>query len=74
MKRARPRVDVDLKELDRVLDGARQAPLSEADCEKIKEALHALAARLERPRSTEKTSDVLRQQKIRELIPPFSRT
>ena len=59
MKRARHRVDVDLNELDRVLDGARQAPLSEADCEKIKEALHALAARLERPRNTEKTSAVL---------------
>jgi hypothetical protein len=38
MKRARRRVDVNLDELDRVLDGARQAPLSETDCEKIKEA------------------------------------
>lgn len=59
MKRSRPRVDVNLDELDRVLDGARQAPLSEADCEKIKEALHVLAAMLERPRNTEKTSAVL---------------
>ena len=31
MKPARRRVDVNLDELDRVLDGARQAPLSEAD-------------------------------------------
>ena len=37
----RRRVDVNLDELDRVLDGARQAPLSEADCDKLKSALHA---------------------------------
>jgi len=59
MKTARRRVDVNLDELDRVLDGARQAPLSEDDYEKLKEALHALAAMLVRPRSTEKTSAVL---------------
>src|SRR3989441_7889420 len=59
MKPARRRIDVNLEELDRVLDGARQAPLSEADCEKVKEALHALAARLVPPRTTEKTSAVL---------------
>lgn len=59
MKPARPRVDVNLEELDRVLDGARQAPLSEADCEKVKGALHALAAMLVRTRNTEKTSAVL---------------
>ena len=51
----RRRVDVNLEELDRVLDGARQAPLSEADCDKLKSALHALAAMLARPRNTEKT-------------------
>src|SRR5579862_9603366 len=56
----RRRVDVNLDELDRVLDGARQAPLSEADCDKLKGALHALAAMLVRPsRHTEKTSAVL---------------
>jgi transposase len=59
MKRARRRIDVNLDELDRVLDGARQAPLSEADYEKVKEALHAMAAMLVRPRNTEKTSAVL---------------
>ena len=59
MKTARRRVDVNLDELDRVLDGARQAPLSEDDYEKLKEALHALAAMLVQPRSTEKTSAVL---------------
>jgi transposase len=59
MKTSRRRVDVNLDELDRVLDGARQAPLSEEDYEKLKEALHALAAMLVRPRNTEKTSAVL---------------
>ena len=58
-KSARRRIDVNLDELDRVLDGARQAPLSEDDYEKLKEALHALAAMLVRPRNTEKTSAVL---------------
>ena len=37
MKPGRRRVDVNLEELDRVLDGARQAPLSEADYDKLKE-------------------------------------
>jgi transposase len=55
----RRRVDVNLDELDRVLDGARQAPLSEADCDKLKSALHALAAMLAPSRNTEKTSTVL---------------
>jgi hypothetical protein len=59
MKTARRRIDVNLDELDRVLDGARQAPLSEDDHDKLKDALHALAAMLVRPRSTEKTSAVL---------------
>jgi hypothetical protein len=58
MKTSR-RIDVNLDELGRVLDGARQAPLSQEDYEKLKEALHALAAMLVRPRSTEKTSAVL---------------
>jgi hypothetical protein len=58
MKSARRRVDVNLDELDRVLDGARQAPLGEADCDKLKSALHALAAMLPPPRNTEKTTPV----------------
>jgi hypothetical protein len=49
MKAARRRIDVNLEELDRVLDGARQAPLSEADHGKLKDALHALAAMLVLP-------------------------
>jgi transposase len=55
----RRRVDVNLEELDQVLDGARQAPLSETDYDKLKGALHALAALLVRTRNTEKTSAVL---------------
>ena len=59
MKSARRRVDVNLDELDRVLDGARQTPLSEADYDKVKGALHALAGMIAPPRNTEKTSAVL---------------
>ena len=63
----RRRVDVDLDELDQVLDGARQAPLSETDYEKLKGALHALAALLVRTRNTEKTSAVLETRRARRL-------
>jgi hypothetical protein len=59
MKATRRRIDVNLEELDRVLDGAREAPLSEADHNKIKDALHTLAGMLVRPRNTEKTSEVV---------------
>jgi transposase len=55
----RPRLEVNLEELDRVLDQARQAPLSESDYEKLKSALHALAGMLPAPRTTEKTRAVL---------------
>jgi transposase len=63
MNPTRRRLDVNIEELDRVLDGARQAPLSEADYEKLKDALHALAAMLMRPRNTEKTKAVLEDSK-----------
>ena len=59
MKQARCRIKVNLEELDRVLDGAREAPLSEEDHHKLREALHALAAMLVRSRDTEKTSSVV---------------
>jgi transposase len=61
MKPGRQRIDVNLDELDKVLDGARQAPLSEADYDKLKGALHALAAMLVRPRTSEKTKAVVEQ-------------
>ena len=59
MKSARRRIDVNLEELDQVLDGARQAPLSKTDYDKLKGALHALAAMQAPPRHTEKTSAVV---------------
>ena len=59
MKQPRRHIEVNLEELDRVLDGAREAPLSEEDHHKLREALHALAAMLVRPRNTEKTSSVV---------------
>jgi transposase len=57
----RPRMDVNLEELDRVLDQARRAPLSEPDYDKLKNALHALAGMLAKPRTTEKTKNVWEQ-------------
>jgi transposase len=54
----RPRIDVNLNELDQLLDQARETPLSEPDCNKIKTALHALAQLLP-PRTTEKTRAVV---------------
>lgn len=60
------RIDVNLDELDQVLDGARQAPLSDVDYGKLKDALHALAAMLVRPRNTEKTSAVLPPSQVTE--------
>jgi hypothetical protein len=59
VKKPRRRLEVNLEELDRVLDGARQAPLSDQDHHKLREALHAMAAMLVRPRNTEKTSSVV---------------
>jgi hypothetical protein len=59
MKKARRRSDVNLEELDRVMDGAREAPLSDADHDSLKDAFHALATMLVRGRNTEKTSEVV---------------
>jgi len=55
---ARQRIEVNLEELDRVSEEARQAPLSEDDYQKLKTALHALVE-WARFRSTEKASAVL---------------
>ena len=73
MKSSRRRIDVNLDELDRVLDGARQTPLSESDCDKVKNALHALAAMLPKTRNTEKSSAVLpapESEEVDNAIPP----
>lgn len=55
----RPRIDVNLGELDQLLDQAQQAPLSKPDCHKIKTTLHTLVELLAAKRSTEKTSAVV---------------
>lgn len=39
----RPRVDVNLEELDQIIERGTHAPLSESESEKLKSALHALA-------------------------------
>ena len=57
-KTPRRRVDVNVEELDRIIDDARSAPLIEADSQKLKTALHALAERLLPQPKTEKTSSV----------------
>src|ERR1035441_4612205 len=45
-KSPRQRIEVNVDELDRVLDEARQAPLSEADYQTLKTTLHALIDRV----------------------------
>src|SRR6266478_142467 len=57
----RPRVNVNLEELDQIIDRGTHAPLSPSEGEKLKGALHALAGMLPQPRSTEKTKAVLGQ-------------
>lgn len=59
MKRSRIRAVVNLSELKRIVDQARQTPLSEGDYEKLKHVLHTLAELLRPARSTEKVSAVL---------------
>ena len=55
----RQRVDVNLDELDQIIDRSTRAPLSQSESQKLKTAIHAMAERLRRNRSTEKTSAVL---------------
>jgi len=56
---SRPRIDVNLDELDQIIERGKHTPLSEADGQKLKTALHAMAQQLIRNRTTEKTSAVL---------------
>ena len=64
MRTSRPRVNVNLEELDHIIDRGRQAPLSESDSQKLKAALHAMADRLSANRSTEKTRAVLKESQV----------
>ena len=47
----RPRMDVNLEELDQIIDRGTHAPLSESEGEKLKRVLHALAGMLPAPRT-----------------------
>ena len=57
----RPRMDVNLEELDQIIDRGTHAPLSESEGEKLKRVLHTLAEMLPAARTTEKTKNVLEQ-------------
>jgi transposase len=59
----RPRLDVNLEELDQIIDRGTHAPLSESEGEKLKRVLHALAGMLSAPSITEKIKNVLEQPK-----------
>ena len=58
-KSSRRRIDVNLDELDQIIERGTQAPLSKGEGQKLKTALHAMADRLIRKSSTEKTSAAL---------------
>jgi transposase len=64
MKRSRQSVEIDMGELHRVLDRARQEPIGEADYRKLKMALDVLNERLTRTRTTEKTRAVVAQPEL----------
>jgi len=57
-KSRRRRIDVNVEELDQIVDRTRQGPLSDADYDKLKTALHALIERLLGPAKTEKFASV----------------
>jgi hypothetical protein len=61
-KTPRRRVDVNVEELDRIIDSGMSVPLSEADSQKLKTALHALVDRLRSQAKAEKTSAVFGKQ------------
>ena len=60
---SRQRIEVNVDQLDRVLDEARQAPLSEEDYQLLKTTLHAMADRLRPAQRSEKMSELFGEQK-----------
>jgi transposase len=63
MKQSRQQVEINLGELDRLLDRTREGPLSDAEREKLRTALHVLADKASpKMRTTEKTRAVVKQQ------------
>ena len=67
-KTARRRIEVNLEELDRIIDHGTRAPLSEADGQKIKAALHAMADRLTPKRTPRRPAPSYRRP-LRSLLP-----
>ena len=57
-KAKRRRIDLNVEELDQIVDRARQAPLSEADYDKLKTALHALIEKLLGLKKSEKLASL----------------
>jgi hypothetical protein len=72
MKRSRQPVEIDMGELRRALDRARQEPIGEVDYLKLTVALDVLAERLTRMRTTEKTRTVVAQPQLAESPNPTS--
>jgi hypothetical protein len=70
MKRSRQAVEIDMTELRRALDRARQEPIGEADYLKLKVALDVLDERLKPTRTTEKTRAVVEQPKLADSTIP----
>ncbi len=62
-KPKRRRIDVNVEELDQIVDRAREAPLSDADYDKLKTALHALIEKLLGLKKSEKLASVLGDDK-----------
>lgn len=60
---SRQRIEINVDQLDRVLDEARQAPLSEEDYQLLKTTLHAMADRLRPAQRSEKMSELFGEQK-----------
>jgi transposase len=66
---ARRRMEINLNELDGILDRSTTAPLSKAESQKLRAALHALADRFVYERSTEKTKAILPQRNPEAVSP-----
>jgi transposase len=70
MGRSRQRFDINIEELDRLLDRTREGPLSDAEREKLRTALHALVESMSASsRTTEKTRAVVNQPPLGEAGP-----
>jgi len=63
------RIDVNLKELDDILDRTNSGPLSEAETQKLRVAIHAMADQLRPKRNSEKTKAVFAKPAL-EASPP----